>query len=255
MEHLFKESILYSDCAPIYNAIANDRDFNGEVSTLLKYEKAGKKPRILELFSGPSYHSYEFYKLGYQFLAIDASQKMKLEAEKVFRRTLTKKEYMVGVLPKCLNLLENEQFDLILVMRFSIGFVEPEYLSKFLRYCLEKACDGGKIYLEIHSGLVVGEQFSTLNIQERKATMESGELVTCSWPFGDIEWVGNLAKMPIKIEVSSKLKKKTYNLTSKEYIYSKQDIEQALKDTSICFEIDIITEGFTNSCLLCVTKG
>jgi len=185
-------STLYGDHPKLYNAIANDRNFELEVNDIISH--LGFLPEVaLETFSGEAQHARQLYAHGVVCYALDRSKGMQLES-------FAPVKFEVAELPDALDLFNDKiKFDLILAMRFGIGHLNPDQLKMFLHKAKSILSDRGVIALEIHRNIKLGHQFKELEILERKTqTDEYGE-IKCSWPYGSIGWHGNKAIMQVKV--------------------------------------------------------
>lgn len=260
------ENNLYHEHVEVYDIIANDRNFADECETLLKkYNQHGttRSPKVLELFSGPAYHSqYLKEQHGLQITAIDNSEEMKALA--ISQHALLDSEYFVGTLPDCLSEfsgLSQKKFDIVFVMRFSLGLLscyeDAEALLEKLFHTLN---DNGIIAIELHQQELILNQLDDLDIRVREQINPiTQERIQCVWPSGQLQWNAETSQvtMPVEINIESTDKTvKKINTSSTEILFTMNDIEQMLaeKNCSITLLEKNETDTFQQSNIVIIRK-
>lgn len=215
-------SSLYDFHPRLYNAIANDRDFRTEIDIIIK--NLGYLPKVsLETFAGEALHAKQLSLRGVESHALDQSKAMK-------STSLNLKNYIVGKLPDAIDLFdENTRFDLIIAMRFGIGHLDFERLTKFFEKTKDILSNRGIFAIEIHRNITPGQQFNDLDILERTTRSEEYGEITCSWPHGRIEWHGNKATMPVKVCYTKPQHTELY-FCAPEFIYTQGEVTSMLGD-------------------------
>jgi SAM-dependent methyltransferase len=181
-------SDLYTNEAEIYAVIAADRNFCRQVACWRQLALEARSSPLhrhltcLELFAGPAYHSAALSRqFGDHVLCIDESSKMK---EIACRSGWIKPEqYHVASLPMQLDFLfPGLPFDLIIIARYSIGYLGESAVTILYSEMARSLKDDGVIVIEAHTPEHMAEGFANLNIRERLATTLDGTLHACLWP-------------------------------------------------------------------------
>ena len=235
---------LYNDLAFAYAAVANDRDFSREVHAL--NIKKSSNIEVCELFAGPAYHSIELNRLfsNVNVTAIDNSQNMKLEAKKL--GFLEKNKYIVGDVITTLESLQIK-YDYFLILRFSLGLISPNDLSRLLVAISIRLKSGGCIFVQLHRIDLIASQLEHLSIRERHVIFNDHN-ITCYWPSGLLHWMEDCfeVQMPVTLFVDDK----KYETVSHEWIYTKSDLERECECLGMRVErIKSIEQVFKQSCM------
>lgn len=227
---------LYAKWPDIYELFAKDRDFKSQV-TIIKEIAERRLPlqkisKSLELFAGPAYHA-RLLDREHDILitCIDSSIGMKQLAETL---GVEAKSYMVGVIPEDIPILlkDEEKFDLVLVFRYSIGYLNPEELLKLFTYLRPHMQRGGSIFLELHSPQNICSGFNNLEIRKRSVFKGKGEKITCIWPAGQIRFCESAFDVEMDVEID-----REYNgCIEKSYFISREHIYTATEIKSIVME-------------------
>lgn len=220
---------LYSHFADCYDVISEDRNFANECTTLLSYiSKPVEKLSFLELFAGPAYHGAELKKRGADVMCIDSSKEMKDMA--MTYHTISDQEYIVGALPDSLHFLPlNKTFDLITIMRFSLGLIPPKAMEKLLESIHDKLAVDGLLAIELHRLNLLTADLNDLTIRSRTYPTRDGKgTIRCEWPSGPIRWDENALKveMPVNIIVKQDGHIEEQVTVSHEHIYLLEHFEK-----------------------------
>jgi len=238
-------NLLYNDLAQIYNCIAQDRDFEQECKNIIDLYNIENNNSfskyILELFAGPAYHSSVFNKkYGYNVKCIDSSPEMKKQA--CLLHSINDEDYVIGNLPQIIDSeyfkKMQHQFDIILIMRYSLGLITYEYANILLQKLASLLKPGGIILIELHKiNLLMDYAMSDLKIRNRKKLLANeNKVVECIWPSGKLLWDTDswTVTMPISImihdNITGQLQK--YETYSREFIYTAADIKYMLSNKS-----------------------
>lgn len=234
------ENILYNQLANFYDKIANDREFTSECRDIVNYyiEHTGRKPNnLLELFAGPAYHSEILQNnYGMKCFAIDSSEQMKKIACE--DHSINSEDYFVGTLPHILNHFYLQmQFDLVLVMRYSIGLISYDDAEELLNRLANMLAPGAIIFIELHNINSLFNQFNELQIKHRqKYLAETGQTISCLWPSGPLHWAKDAwqVTMPIEVEITEPNgHKRILKSISEETIFTISDIDRMIKKTNL----------------------
>lgn len=230
-------NLLYEENADLYFLIANDRDFYEECKSIVVFFTyifpSQKIINSLELFSGPAYHSSI---LASDFCVdtkcIDASSAMRDIA--LENSSLTLKNYEVGFLPDCLSIETN--YNLVFVMRYSIGLLNPSGLKELLNKLADLVSNEGIILFELHQQEMIKTDFQHLEIKDRSyISHDKTKKIRCAWPSSSIKKINSLQiEMPIRLEIESHDGKiDTIHTLSVEYLYDKEYIISLLSSENI----------------------
>ncbi|MCD5327528.1 class I SAM-dependent methyltransferase [Chromobacterium piscinae] len=189
----------YENDAHLYEVLSRDRDFSLQCEFLGDLITSQKPLRVLELFAGPAYHGIHFARTHQaKVTCIDSSPAMARLASSsgVIDR------YLVGLLPQAVWELDpTDEYDLILGLRYSLGYIEPDLLPNFFATLVTRLAPGGCIVLELHNLPMLLNGLEELEIRERQVAM-GAEQICCIWPYNKIEWGREdlLAQMVVRIE-------------------------------------------------------
>jgi hypothetical protein len=252
-------NILYHKLAREYSIIANDRDFKLECETLMStYEKICNKSlnSVLELFAGPAFHAQEFEKYNIFCNAIDNSIKMK---EIAVKNGFKDKSYIIGTIPTILNKI-NRKFDMVIVPRYSIGFVSHSKLPIFFKYLKNLLNPKGIVFIESQNIKLITGELNKLKIKDRSA-FYNNEKIVCKWPCGSLNWSAYewKVKMPVTIEIYEHFQTNTnnpkiYKTFSYENIFQPNDFKRAInkKDFKIINSPQNLKKVFNQSKLILI---
>lgn len=238
---------LYTDLAEFYYLLSNDRDFNGQVEfiwrSLCSNQSNTEPPRVLELFAGPAFHSINFIKnYNATVRCVDASEAMKTIAcrDGLIQST----DYIIVSLPELLEIADFTYFfDCVLILRYSIGYLEPEQLELLLFNLASIMKHGSPIVIELHLLNLLRQNLEKLQIRERTVSLENGKNLRCIWPndsliWGDDDWS---VQMPVLLEIFEGEKKlEEYHLISPEHIYVANDFRRLANRTN-CFSFEDVS--------------
>jgi len=188
---------------------------------------------ILELFAGPAYHGKVFAtKFNANVFCIDYSSKMKEIA--CADNSMKPSNYIVGKIPdifqfsNSINVLKNGSMDCILILRYSLGYLEPEQVEHLFNVLASLLKPGGVIFIELHCLELLHNSLNDLKIKDRQVKLDDNKRLRCVWPNGPILWSKSdwKVQMPVLIEIfEGQEKKDVHNLVSSEYIYTSRDME------------------------------
>lgn len=234
---------LYTDLARYYTAVSADRDFAAQVDFMSQCAHAMGHPLVpgagvLELFAGPAWHTQV---LRERFTAasycIDASDEMRNIA--IASGRATQETYIVGVVPDALEQLPPQiRADLVLMLRYSIGYLDPAPLAHLCRRVQEVMQPGGLVFVELHNLGVLRNGLQALTIRDRVVTTERGETVRCVWPTGDITWDDDdwSVTMAVRFDITdSHGATRVLTSTSREHIYPVKTIERLATACGLAF--------------------
>ena len=234
---------LYTDLARYYTAVSADRDFAAQVDFMSQYAHATGHPLgpdavVLELFAGPAWHAQvlreRFSAASY---CIDASHEMRKIAMASGRAT--QETYIVGVLPEALEQLPSQtRVDLVLMLRYSMGYLDPAQLEHLCRRVQEIMQPGGLVLVELHNLGVLRNGLKALSIRDRVVTSERGETVRCVWPEGDIAWDDDdwTATMAVRFDITERNgATRVLTSTSREHIYPVKALERLATACGLVF--------------------
>ena len=231
---------LYTRFAECYEALNQDRDFEAQSKTILSLPiRVGSEMTILDLFSGPAYHSPTLNSYcKSRVISVDSSAQMRQVAIKAGR--CSESEYLVGTIPDDLDsLLGGNVFDIVLALRYSIGYLSLHQFTELLTTVRSRMRPGGFFVLEIHRVDLVASEFKSANIRERRVVLENGDVVVCQWPSGPLVWDPDdwIVEMPLSLQMGDdKGRMSTEHMTSRERIFSFGDIARLVEQSRV-FEI------------------
>ena len=238
---------LYTRFAECYEALNQDRNFDAQSKAILSLPtQAGSEIRILDLFSGPAYHSPTLSSYSNsRVISVDSSAQMRQIAVKAGR--CAESEYLVGTLPDDLDsLLRDSTFDIVLALRYSIGYLSLLQLEGLLQAIRSRMSLGGVVVLEIHRLDLVGSEFKSANIRERRVVLENGDVVVCRWPSGPLVWSPDdwIVEMPLSLQIGDgNDRANTEHMTSRERIFSFGDITRLVAQ-SRDYEVFEVSSAF-----------
>jgi hypothetical protein len=228
---------LYANVPQLYEAIAADRDFAKQcdlIGSAASAPNPGCPSKVLELFAGPAWHGRYFAEIGSQVIAIDSSEQMCSLARQ--RGPAERFTVACGDIPRHLALCSPQtgEFDVILALRYSIGYLSARELFTLLGYVAQNLSSAGAAFLEIHDTSVLSNDFKDSDIRVRTSVMQDGSRVKCVWPNGPVTWTShNLAKMQVLIEISSDTGIAEYHFETTEHVHGLQEIEQHCNDLKL----------------------
>jgi hypothetical protein len=214
--------LFYRDLAELYCVISNDRSFSRQCDFVLEYSESlgcHFPKRILELFAGPAYHGRRFAALGYDVVAVDSSRQMAQQASLEPCGNLV--EYLVASIPEVLSAeLANRRFDIILALRYSIGYLAPAGLARTIAFFSDALEPGGVAFIELHDVDVLRRGFAGSDLRDRRCTLPNKSQVQCTWPSAPPTWLSeDLVEMQLRITHLADGIANTYELVSREHIY------------------------------------
>lgn len=215
----------YTDLATQYAWISKDRDFGAQIDAISQNHEIKTS---LELFAGPAEHSICLKdNMKVEAWALDASLQMKDVA--VSQGFTDSDKYIVEKLPNIPML--DAKFDLILLLRYSIGYLSIEQLYLLAKNLSKILNDDGRIFIELHDLGYCLNNFSELKIKERVVLCPDGSKVNVAWPSGPLRWDDNswTVQMPLRIIQTDKDERIIHDLelVSTERIYAFDEIKQA----------------------------
>ncbi len=193
---------LYGTHAELYELVANDRDFAGQVDWLVE-ELGLERPRVLELFAGPAYHGIELARRhGADVWCIDTAAEMRDRA--CASGVIARERVVIGALPAALDLLpEKLEFDLVLALRYSAGYLDTAEIDTLLGGIAARLRPSGVAVFELHRMDLALAGFDALAIRARKVQSPTYGEVTCTWPARPLRWRSDAlrATMDVRIEI------------------------------------------------------
>jgi SAM-dependent methyltransferase len=229
---------LYDHEPHLYDRLASGRDFSAEVSAIRRLsgrsstQEEAQQERVLELFAGPAWHSIRWKdEFGAKVLAVDSSPGMGGLA--VGQGRLDCDEYIVGRIPSVLakrdHRLALRNFDFVLILRYSLGYLSEDELEELIRTTSRLTKFGGRIVFELHDPRMLASNLEDFPVSERRFSMQDGSSLSCAWPSGPIRWLqpSRLVEMPVSIEhVTTNGTLRELRYVSREFVYQLDDIQR-----------------------------
>jgi hypothetical protein len=213
----------YSEFAHLYSAIADDRDFRGQVDAT-GILSVGPGATFVELFAGPAYHCRSLRDAGWpgRVVAVDSSEAMRAIAL-AGRDDL---EYVVADVVDALRTVRGA--DVVSAFRYSLGLIDRDHLDALMAALAESLAANGKVFVELHREDAGRSDFATLPIRERVAAGGWGT-VRCTWP-SSVRLTapdGRTVEMDIVLTVESADGVTRHQFTSYEYLYTFNEVAAA----------------------------
>jgi hypothetical protein len=213
----------YGEFAHLYSAIANDRDFRGQVDAT-GILSADPGATFVELFAGPAYHCRALRDAGWpgRVVAVDSSESMRAIA-------LTGRddlEYVVADVVDALRTIRG--VDVVSAFRYSIGLIDRDHLDALMAALTESLAAHGQAFVELHREDAIRSNFATFPIRERVAAAGWGT-VRCTWPSSarPITPDGRTVEMDVVLTVESADGVTRHQFTSHEHLYTFDEVAAA----------------------------
>lgn len=211
---------LYQEHPELYDIFSNDRDFDEQTKSILKYVKSGSSINAIEFFSGPARHSFSLTKQGHSAFSIDSSQAMKNFS--VLSGFQEEGKFIVSSLPNISYEFNDTKFDLFLALRYSTGYLDISEIRKLIKWCTVHANQDAVLVIELHNyNKVMGYVRSSKFLTRTFHSTPYGD-IRSTWPYEPPVFDSNTKNIvwPVKVEIE----KTTHFFESKERIHTPTDI-------------------------------
>ncbi|MCC8423662.1 class I SAM-dependent methyltransferase [Mucilaginibacter sp. UR6-11] len=213
--------------ADYYAKMSNDRNFKGQLECILNSYGQNPNLHLLELFAGQALHGIEASQRGnIDVWAIDSSEEMKqLALDNGFKNT---DQYLVADLPEGLLKCEgNVLFDCVICLYHGLSNLNIEAVFTLLGHVKKLLNVNGKIFIELHNINKLMSYIENPEIHFEELQTSYDEKLQYAWPGGKIQWspYSYEAEVPIKLNIKLQSTRETIELTSRDYIYSADEIK------------------------------
>lgn len=228
---------LYDLNPAVYAAFSEDRDFGSQSLGLA--DLVPEPLTALELFAGPAWHSHELARqTNARVLAVDSAPGMKQLA--VSMKHVPEDCYVLSRLPSLGERTSQERFNLVTILRYSIGYLTPLEVEKLFYHLAALTTPGAVIAVELHDLALARSGFSNLRIRERTALTADGSTVRSAWPSAPPTWSRDewQMKMPVTVTIEEREgQRRVLEYESTEFLYSRGEVRRAAERTSCFYEV------------------